>query len=93
MHELTSIIKAYGEAIAADAQVVLATVVRTRGSAYRRAGGRMLVRLDGRGECTATGAISGGCLERDVCERALRVAVTGEATLVTYDTTASDDIV
>lgn len=93
MHELRSIIKAYGEAIAADAQVVLATVVRTRGSAYRRAGARMLVRLSEQGECTATGAISGGCLERDVCERAVRVAATGEAVVVTYDTTASDDIV
>ena len=93
MHELTAIIRAYKEAVSDGSQVVLATVVRTRGSAYRRAGARMLVRVDSSGECTATGAISGGCLERDVCERAQRVAATSEATLVTYDTTAGDDIV
>lgn len=93
MHELTSIIKAYREAIADGSQVVLATVVRTRGSAYRRAGTRMLVSMNNSGECITTGAISGGCLERDVCERARRVAATGETTLVTYDTTAGDDIV
>lgn len=93
MHELTAIIKAYRESIVANAQVVLATVVRTRGSVYRRAGARMLVSLDERGECTATGAISGGCLERDVCERALRVAATGEPVVITYDNTASEDIV
>lgn len=93
MHELTSIIKSWKEATAAGAQVVLATVVRTRGSVYRRAGARMLIRLDEQGECTATGAISGGCLERDVCERAVRVAATGEAVVVTYDTAAAEDIV
>lgn len=52
----------------------------------------MRVRVDSGGECTATGAISGGCLERDVCERAQRVAATRGAILVTYDTMASDDI-
>ena len=93
MHELRSIIDSYRVAVAAGAQVVLATVVRTRGSVYRRAGARMLVRLDEGGGCTATGAISGGCLERDVCERAVRVAATGEAAVITYDTTANDDIV
>lgn len=93
MHELTTIISAYKQVVRDGSRAVLATVVRTRGSAYRRAGARMLVRVDTGGECTATGAISGGCLERDVCERAQSVAATGEATLVTYDTTAGDDIV
>jgi xanthine/CO dehydrogenase XdhC/CoxF family maturation factor len=93
MHELTAIVRAYKEAVSNCSQVVLATVVRTRGSAYRRAGARMLVRVGRGGVCTATGAISGGCLERDVCERAQRVVATGEAMLVTYDSTASDDIV
>lgn len=93
MHELTAIIRAYKEAVSDGSQVVLATVVRTSGSVYRRAGARMLVRVDGEGTCTATGAISGGCLERDVCERASRVASTGATTVVTYDTTASAYIV
>lgn len=93
MHELTSIVKAYRKAVADGVRVVLATVVRTRGSVYRRAGARMLIAIDGRGVSTPTGAISGGCLERDVCERACIVAATGEAAVVTYDTTAAEEIV
>jgi xanthine/CO dehydrogenase XdhC/CoxF family maturation factor len=64
-----------GEAIA------LATVVRVRGSAYRREGARMLIRADGRHEC----ALSGGCLEPAVAEAAQRVIRSGEPMTATYD--------
>src|SRR5262245_52629997 len=64
-----------GEAIA------LATVVRVRGSAYRREGTRMLVRADGSYEC----ALSGGCLEPAVADAAQRVIETGEPILATFD--------
>jgi xanthine/CO dehydrogenase XdhC/CoxF family maturation factor len=40
-----------------------------------------------------TGVVSGGCLERDVCERAANVMRTGEPIVVTYDTTSDNDIV
>jgi xanthine/CO dehydrogenase XdhC/CoxF family maturation factor len=40
-----------------------------------------------------TGVVSGGCLERDVCERATKVMKSAEPILVTYDTTSDDDIV
>src|SRR5262245_46288087 len=64
-----------GEAIA------LATVVRVRGSAYRREGTRIIVRADGSYEC----ALSGGCLEPAVADAARRVIQTGEPILATFD--------
>ncbi len=53
----------------------LATVVRVRGSAYRHEGAKLVVAEDGR----YVGNVSGGCLEADVREVALRVIATGVA--------------
>ena len=69
--------------------LAMATVMKVRGSAYRRPGARMLVNAAGR----TAGMISGGCLENDVRERARKVMASGEPTLVTYDSTAPEDIV
>ena len=66
---------------AAGEPVALATVVRVRGSAYRREGTRMVVRRDGTYEC----ALSGGCLEPVVADAAARVIATGDPVVVTYD--------
>ena len=52
----------------------LATVIRVQGSAYRHEGAKMVVAADGR----VVGNVSGGCLEEDVREVALRVIRTGE---------------
>ena len=68
---------------------VLATLVTADGSSYRRPGARMLV-TDGR---LRIGSISGGCLEEDLLERSRRVAETGLAEVVVYDTTAENDLV
>ena len=59
----------------------MATVVRIKGSAYRREGTRMVVRQNGTYEC----ALSGGCLEPAVAEAAARVIATGEPVIVSYD--------
>jgi xanthine dehydrogenase accessory factor len=67
----------------------LATVVSVEGSSYRRPGARMLIAENGE----TTGVLSGGCLERDVCERAQKVMRTGQPEVVRYDTTNKDDIV
>lgn len=67
----------------------LATVVRTKGSAYRRPGARMLITPGGK----TVGTLSAGCLENDVVERAERVVARGEPALVRYDTTSGDDLV
>lgn len=76
------------EARAAGGDCALATVVETNGSTYRRAGARFVVRGDRR----TWGAISGGCLEADIIERALRVIATGETALARYKP-AADDLV
>jgi len=67
---------------------VLATVVHTEGSTYRRAGARLLVFADN----TSVGAISGGCLESDVVERSQRVLQTGTPAMVVYDGSSEDPI-
>ncbi|MCU0571188.1 MAG: XdhC family protein [Oculatellaceae cyanobacterium Prado106] len=67
----------------------LATLVKTMGSSYRRSGARMLVTATG--ECIGT--LSGGCLEHDVAEQAQEVLRSHIPRLVTYDTTAQDDII
>lgn len=69
--------------------LALATVVNVSGSAYRRPGARMLISSSG----STAGMISGGCLEGDVKERAMRVIETGHSLLVTYDSTSSEDII
>ena len=51
----------------------LATVIRVQGSAYRHEGAKLVVAADGR----VVGNVSGGCLEADVREVALRVIRTG----------------
>ncbi|MEZ5319131.1 MAG: XdhC family protein [Vicinamibacterales bacterium] len=62
-------------------RAALATVVRVRGSAYRREGAQILVRENGGWECL----LSGGCLEPAVADAAARVIATGAPVLVPYD--------
>lgn len=88
MRELSSIVKAFEQARSEDKATALASVVSVEGSAYRRPGARMLITEDGQ----TTGAISGGCLERDVILRAGRAIERGEISLALYDTTDEDDI-
>lgn len=89
MNELQSIVEAYADARARGERAALATVVGVEGSAYRRPGARMLVTEGGR----TAGAISAGCLERDVAERAAQVFGSGAARVVVYDTRGDEEIV
>jgi xanthine dehydrogenase accessory factor len=68
--------------------LVLATIVRTIGSTYRKAGAQMLIAADG----SVAGLLSGGCLEADLAERAQAVLGTGRACIVDYDSRSSEDI-
>jgi xanthine/CO dehydrogenase XdhC/CoxF family maturation factor len=88
VHELLEIIRLENQARRQGRRSALATVVRTRGSSYRRAGARMLVVEDGE----TIGSVSGGCLERDVVRRALASLMREKAELVTYDTADDDHV-
>jgi len=66
---------------------VLCTLMRVEGSAYRGPGARMLVLPDD----TTIGAVSGGCLEKDLVAHAATVRAELAAAPVTYDLTAEDD--
>jgi xanthine dehydrogenase accessory factor len=67
---------------------VLATVVATAGSTYRKPGARMLLMADG----SYIGLLSGGCLESDLQIHAQEVLGTGVARAVEYDTRGPDDL-
>ncbi len=60
---------------------VLATVVHLDGSSYRKPGVRMLLSENGE----MTGAVSGGCVEKEVWRRSQSVFETGQAKIMTYD--------
>ena len=68
---------------------VLATVVRTLGSAYMGVGARMVVHADG----ATVGMVSGGCLEADLAGRAMGVLAAGIPEVVLYDARSPDDLV
>ena len=85
MHEREAILELWRDAESA----ALATVVEVKGSAYRRAGARMILTADGR----SAGIINGGCLDGDLWARARQTMEDGAAQLAVYDTTSSQDIV
>ncbi len=85
MHERQAILELWADA----KKAALATVVEVKGSAYRRAGARMILSADGR----SAGVINGGCLDADLWARARMTMETGAAQLAVYDTTSSQDIV
>lgn len=86
MNEMQRIIQAVEHLRERGQKAALATVVAVEGSTYRRPGARMLVSEDGEAE----GAISGGCLERDVFRQAARVLHSGEPAVTVYDSTGED---
>jgi xanthine dehydrogenase accessory factor len=67
---------------------VLATVVATAGSTYRKPGARMLIMGDG----SYLGLLSGGCLEADLKLHAQQVLDSGVPRAVEYDMRGPDDI-
>jgi xanthine dehydrogenase accessory factor len=67
---------------------VLATVVATAGSTYRKRGARMLIMADG----SYVGLLSGGCLEADLAVHARAVLGSGIARAIEYDMRGPDDI-
>lgn len=60
---------------------VLASVVYLEGSSYRKPGVRMLISED----LNSIGAVSGGCVEKEIIQRAKTVFIDDKAKVITYD--------
>ena len=67
---------------------VVATIISTEGSTYRKAGTRGLFLNDGR----SAGILSGGCLENEIKQIALKVSKKNAAEIHSFDSRSSDDI-
>jgi xanthine/CO dehydrogenase XdhC/CoxF family maturation factor len=81
IHEFIEIIKSYKTAKQIGLRSVLATVVDLDGSSYRKPGVRMIIHENGK----MTGAVSGGCVEKEILKQSFSVFKTGEAKVITYD--------
>lgn len=74
---------------AAGEAFVLAIVVGTQGSTYRKSGAMALVAQDGSTESV----ISGGCLESTLQDTALKVLADDQPQLLVFDTQSKDDVI
>lgn len=72
-----------------EESLVLATIIATNGSTYRKTGAMMLISSDGSYE----GMISGGCLEGDLLQHADEVFNKGLPRYITYDMHADEELV
>ena len=86
MSDIKAIVGAAEELRAKNRPMLIATVVRVRGSAYRRPGARMILSEEG----WMAGSVSGGCLEGDVIKKGWWRTREGGAALVTYDARAEE---
>jgi xanthine/CO dehydrogenase XdhC/CoxF family maturation factor len=86
-HALTEICRFFDAARPRGMPLVLAMVMRTEGSTYRKAGAAILIGADG----SSSGMLSGGCLEADLRERAAQAISSNRAERVWFDTRESDD--
>ncbi len=80
-HEFIEIIESYSKAKQQGIPAVIATVVDVEGSSYRRPGVGMLILQNGK----MTGAVSGGCVEKEVLRQAQSVFQSGKPKMMTYD--------
>lgn len=80
-HEFKNIVSTCIEAKNSNIRSVLVTVVDLDGSSYRKPGVRMLVLENDK----MVGAISGGCVEKEILRQAKSVFKTGRSKIFTYD--------
>ncbi len=81
MDQNIPVYKAIRECLEHGKKGALATIVQVYGSAYRRAGAKMFIDETGQ----TIGLISGGCLEADVAQVAIKVMEDGKAILKHYN--------
>ncbi|MFK7955920.1 MAG: XdhC family protein [Lysobacterales bacterium] len=87
-HGLSALLSALNN-LGDDTTAILATVIDTEGSSYRKAGARMLIELD---DQQFTGIVGGGCFDDDLLEHAREVAQTRQCKVAYYDMRADDDV-
>ena len=81
IHELKEIIHQVAINQKKGLKNVLASVVHLEGSSYRKPGVRMLISED----LTSVGAVSGGCVEKEIIQRAKTVFRDNKPKIITYD--------
>ncbi len=89
MHETLRVLETLAQLQQNGERAVLATVVRTSGSTYRKEGAKMLISEGGK----TVGTISAGCLEADVLEMVPEILASGSPKLLRYDHTAAEEII
>ncbi|WP_394823896.1 XdhC family protein [Pendulispora albinea] len=87
MNETQELLRSWHSLEDGGERMILATLVRTGGSSYRRAGARMLMTE----QRWLAGGISGGCLEGDLLRKAWWHTEGGRTSRIAYDTTGDDD--
>lgn len=80
-HEFKEIVNQAFESKHKGLKSVLASVVALDGSSYRRPGVRMLIVENGQ----MVGAVSGGCVEKEILLQSQTVFKTGQSKMMTYD--------
>lgn len=86
---LRSLIAFFNGHRSAGSPLVLATVVATTGTTYRKRGAQMLIRNDHQWH----GLLSGGCLEGDLAAHAAEIFAGGQARIIDYALSAMTDAV
>ncbi|NKB38328.1 MAG: NTP transferase domain-containing protein [Gammaproteobacteria bacterium] len=84
---LSALLATYHSLRSQHQQLVLATIVETMGSTYRKAGARMLITPD----AEYFGLLGGGCFEADLLAHAQEVFQNQHSKIVFYDMRAPDD--
>jgi xanthine/CO dehydrogenase XdhC/CoxF family maturation factor len=87
MNELERILSAAHGSISSGEPSAVATILATEGSSFRRAGTRLWL-----GAGQRVGAVSGGCLESDLAERAGSVIRSARPLVIAYDSSADGDV-
>ncbi|MEQ1582091.1 MAG: XdhC family protein [Steroidobacteraceae bacterium] len=86
---LRSLFTFFHEHRSSGSPLVLATVVATAGTTYRKRGAQMLIRNDNQWH----GLLSGGCLEGDLAAHATEIFAGGQARIIDYALSAMTDAV
>jgi len=81
IHEFKELLQEYQKNKNLGIRSVIASVVELDGSSYRRPGVRMLINENG----VMTGAVSGGCVEKEILKQSSPVFKTGKPKMMTYD--------